>query len=334
MKTTTFIIFLAFLSLLVRSQERQYYEFVWNGLYGVTDVKGKETLEPSYEEKVACIHDRSPYLALSSKDKSAYIIHTVTGEREILNLLDNRLLSIGNDDYMYAHLDDKSFLINNFDLENRKLLPKKYEEVQLFGDYLVGITKDEINEFTVDVLSKVDFEIKRVEQKVIDFKYYRQSAGGHIYLITKHDTTIVYDDNLQQIASTTDKLIDFASIQDYLSLKLNINIVDRDGRMEGAMTGSLPGVPLIRPSTTVDEGEYVTYDILQSADDYIPFFRIKSDRSRFYQPMTERGEDKFEGWSRKGAGVALQFFFHIDVKQKAILLPQRYWSEIDLQLLL
>lgn len=330
MKTKILIILLSFFSLSASAQQR-YFEFFWKGLYGVVDVKGRETLAPSYAEKAQAIHYQSPYLVLNSKDKEAYLIHTLSGKSEVLSFLDSRLLNIGDHDYLYAYRDEESFLMNNFDLENRKLLPKKYKEVWQLGDYLIGITNKENSELRVDILSKIDIEVKKANLIANDFKYYRQANGGAVYLVTRHNTTMVYDDNLEQIVSFSDVLADFASVQDYFLHQFDISIVDSEEPTGGAMAGAAPSLPQIRLREEINDDGYATFEVLESEDNYVPIFKIKSDGKLFYSITADRHQHKFEAWARAGDDMKLQFLFHVDTNKKAVFLPQVYWFEIDLQ---
>lgn len=335
MKTKIFILIFSIFALSVKAQEQKYYEFGWNGKYGIVNSDGQEIVEPTYDWKSYTLGYKSPYIALNSKNDGAFIINTSTGTQERFHLLaDNYQIKLEGKEYLYAYNDKEAFLINNFDLEQRKVLPKRYEEVRQRGDYLIGYLQLSKDEQTVDILSKKDLEIKLKDQKIIQINDYKKATDGKlIYAFTKVKSTVFYDENLKQIATVPKQLTEFKDIQDYLLSARKIAIVEEPYPITSAMTGSAPNYPHINTNNETQEEGYVWFNIYKSKNNFTPFFKFKWDMDINNRISNDRYNNKIEAWKKKEKSLSkeLQFLFYTDVKREKILFPQKYWNEIGLE---
>lgn len=330
------MIMLSVIALSAKAQEQKYHEFAYDGKYGIVDSEGQEIIEPSYQWKVYTLHYKSPYIALNSYNNGAFIINFLTGIYERFTFLaDTYLVDIDGKKYVYAYDDNRAFLMNNLDLEERKFLPKRYKEIRQSGNYLIGYLDSEGEEKTVDIFTKEDFQIKLSNQKVKEIKdYARAEVSGRLYAFIKQNSTVFYDENLTLIAVAPKELKGFNEVQDYLRSTVNIEIANETYPMEGAMTGPAPDYPHIGTRKETHEDGYAVFNICQSQNDCTPFFKFKwTNNSPLYRLVADRYSNKIEAWYRKEHGSVLIFLFYTDVKQKTVLFPQKYWTEIDLQLI-
>lgn len=338
MKTKILIIILSVFALSAKAQEQNYYEFGWNGLYGIVDADGQEIVEPTYQWKSYTLHHKSPYIALNSKNNGAFIINSTTGKSERFRFLaDTYLIKLDGKEYLYAYNYDikDAFLMDNLDLEQRKPLPKRYDKVRQSGDYLIGYLSSENEENTVDLLSKNDLNIKLEAQQVIQITDYKNAADEKpVYAFIKKNTTVFYDENLKQIAVAPKQLKSFNEVQEYLQSAVKIDIEAETYPMIAEMTGPGPDYPHINTSRETHEDGYAVFNIFQSQHDVTPFFKFKWTNNReLHKLVSDRYNNKIEAWNRKGHINELYFLFYVDVKNETILFPQKYWEEIDLHLI-
>ena len=316
MKTFLFLILSLFA--LTANAQQNYYEFGWNNQYGIVDKDGNETLPPSYQWVSYLIDNESPFIVLNG-NKGAVITNKQTGKMEKIDyLIDTYLISIDKKDYMYAHSSGNGFLLNNLDLDSRIKLPKKYIKVRDEGDYLTGFTSKE----TIDFISKKDFEIKKEIPAPEEIQSYPTEQGNRVYIISRKNSTLFLDDNLNKIASTNTIFKEFDNLKEYLE-KLNISITDPNESIVG-VAASAANYPFIFPKRN---GDYAIYNIHYSKEEYIPFFQFKRTgfsifNSRYENSVTLRNNHD-----------NMYLFFYTDVRSKTILLPKKYWKSIDLQLI-
>lgn len=335
MKTEIFVLVLSIFALSVKAQEQKYYEFGWNGKYGIVDFEGHEIAEPIYDWKSYTLNYKSSYIALNRRKSGALIINTSTGKQERLNFLaDTYLINLNGTQYLYAYNDKEAFLMNHFDLEQRKILPKKYEEVRQVKDYLIGYLKLGKGENIVDILSEKDFEIKLKDQKIIKINDYKKVKDGkRLYAFVKENTTVFYDENLKQITTAPQKLDKFEDVQHYLLSAKKITI--QKGDFETEIVGPAPDYPHINTSRENQEDGYVVFSIYQSRNDFTPFFKFKWNDKENSKILKDRYNNKIDVWKKKknSHNQELQFLFYTDVNRKRVLFPQKYWNEIGLQVL-
>jgi len=316
MKTFLFLILSLFA--LTANAQQNYYEFGWNNQYGIVDKDGNETLPPSYQWVSRLIDNESPFIVLNG-NKGAVITNKQTGKMEKIDyLIDTYLISIDKKDYMYAHSSGNGFLLNNLDLDSRIKLPKKYIKVRDEGDYLTGFTSKK----TIDFISKKDFEIKKKILAPEEIESYPTKQGNRVYIISRKNSTLFLDDNLNKIASTNTIFKGFDNLKEYLE-KLNISITDPNESIVG-VAASAANYPFIFPKRN---GDYAIYNIHYSKEESIPFFQFKRtgfsiSNSRYENSVTLRNNHD-----------NMYLFFYTDVRSKTILLPKKYWKSIDLQLI-
>ena len=316
MKTFLFLILSLFA--LTANAQQNYYEFGWNNQYGIVDKDGNETLSPSYQWVSRLIDNESPFIVLNG-NKGAVITNKQTGKMEKIDyLIDTYLISIDKKDYMYAHSSGNGFLLNNLDLDSRIKLPKRYIKVRDEGDYLTGFTSRN----TIDFISKKDFEIKKEIPAPEEIQSYPTKQGNRVYIISRKNSTLFLDDNLNKIASTNTIFKGFDNLKEYLE-KLNISITDPNESIVG-VAASAANYPFIFPKRN---GDYAIYNIHYSKEESIPFFQFK--RTGF-SISNSRYENSVTLWNNHDN---MYLFFYTDVRSKTILLPKKYWKSIDLQLI-
>ena len=316
MKTFLFLILSLFA--LTANAQQNYYEFGWNNQYGIVDKDGNETLSPSYQWVSRLIDNESPFIVLNG-NKGAVITNKQTGKMEKIDyLIDTYLISIDKKDYMYARSSGNSFLLNNLDLDSRIKLPKRYIKVRDEGDYLTGFTSRN----TIDFISKKDFEIKKEIPAPEEIQSYPTKQGNRVYIISRKNSTLFLDDNLNKIASTNTIFKGFDNLKEYLE-KLNISITDPNESIVG-VAASAANYPFIFPKRN---GDYAIYNIHYSKEESIPFFQFK--RTGF-SISNSRYENSVTLWNNHDN---MYLFFYTDVRSKTILLPKKYWKSIDLQLI-
>jgi len=316
MKSFLFLILSLFA--LTANAQQNYYEFGWNNQYGIVDKDGNETLSPSYQWVSRLIDNESPFIVLNG-NKGAVITNKQTGKMEKIDyLIDTYLISIDKKDYMYAHSSGNGFLLNNLDLDSRIKLPKRYIKVRDEGDYLTGFTSRN----TIDFISKKDFEIKKKILAPEEIESYPTKQGNRVYIISRKNSTLFLDDNLNKIASTNTIFKGFDNLKEYLE-KLNISITDPNESIVG-VAASAANYPFIFPKRN---GDYAIYNIHYSKEESIPFFQFK--RTGF-SISNSRYENSVTLWNNHDN---MYLFFYTDVRSKTILLPKKYWKSIDLQLI-
>ena len=316
MKSFLFLILSLFA--LTANAQQNYYEFGWNNQYGIVDKDGNETLPPSYQWVSRLIDNESPFIVLNG-NKGAVITNKQTGKMEKIDyLIDTYLISIDKKDYMYAHSSGNGFLLNNLDLDSRIKLPKRYIKVRDEGDYLTGFTSRN----TIDFISKKDFEIKKEIPAPEEIQSYPTKQGNRVYIISRKNSTLFLDDNLNKIASTNTIFKGFDNLKEYLE-KLNISITDPNESIVG-VAASAANYPFIFPKRN---GDYAIYNIHYSKEESIPFFQFK--RTGF-SISNSRYENSVTLWNNDDN---MYLFFYTDVRSKTILLPKKYWKSIDLQLI-
>ena len=316
MKTFLFLILSLFA--LTANAQQNYYEFGWNNQYGIVDKDGNETLPPSYQWVSRLIDNESPFIVLNG-NKGAVITNKQTGKMEKIDyLIDTYLISIDKKDYMYAHSSGNGFLLNNLDLDSRIKLPKRYIKVRDEGDYLTGFTSRN----TIDFISKKDFEIKKEIPAPEEIQSYPTEQGNRVYIISRKNSTLFLDDNLNKIVSTNTIFKGFDNLKKYLE-KLNISITDPNESIVG-VADSAANYPFIFPKRN---GDYAIYNIHYSKEESIPFFQFK--RTGF-SISNSRYENSVTLWNNHDN---MYLFFYTDVRSKTILLPKKYWKSIDLQLI-
>ena len=233
-------------------------------------------------------------------------------------LIDTYLISIDKKDYMYARSSGNGFLLNNLDLDSRIKLPKRYIKVRDEGDYLTGFTSRN----TIDFISKKDFEIKKEIPAPEEIQSYPTKQGNRVYIISRKNSTLFLDDNLNKIASTNTIFKGFDNLKEYLE-KLNISITDPNESIVG-VAASAANYPFIFPKRN---GDYAIYNIHYSKEESTPFFQFK--RTGF-SISNSRYENSVTLWNNHDN---MYLFFYTDVRSKTILLPKKYWKSIDLQII-
>ena len=316
MKTFLFLILSLFA--LTANAQQNYYEFGWNNQYGIVDKDGNETLSPSYQWVSRLIDNESPFIVLNG-NKGAVITNKQTGKMEKIDyLIDTYLISIDKKDYMYAHSSGNGFLLNNLDLDSRIKLPKRYIKVRDEGDYLTGFTSRN----TIDFISKKDFEIKKEIPAPEEIQSYPTKQGNRVYIISRKNSTLFLDDNLNKIASTNTIFKGFDNLKEYLE-KLNISITDPNESIVG-VAASAANYPFIFPKRN---GDYAIYNIHYSKEESIPFFQFKRTGFSIYNSRYENSV------TLRNNHDNMYLFFYTDIHSKTILLPKKYWKSIDLQII-
>lgn len=336
MKIKIISFLLTFCACMARAQDQKYYEFGWNGLYGVVDSVGNEIVPPTYQWKAYALDSKSPFLAFNSKTKGGMAIHSVTGKQQHFDFFeDTRLLSVDGKEYLYAYDAKNAFLMDNYDLEKHLVLPKKYKRVKQTGDYLVGLLSKEGDVHTVDIIDAKNLSIKKSNQKMIQFReYLTDGNAGVIYAITQPHSTKFLDKNLKYMSTAKKKLADFESVQYYLQQKHQITIIQQKSLMNTTMVGPPPAYPYMKCPHISPADDFVVYNLYYSDSDFTPFFKFSYNTAnppfKFYG---DPYQNKVEARIKKERTNELYFLFYADIKQKKVLFPQKYWDTIGLQML-
>lgn len=306
------------------AQEKKFYEFGWKENYGIVDKEGNEIVEPIYDWVAYTLQYKSPFIALNSRKNGALTIYTETGKIEKFTLFhDAHLIEFGSKEYIYATKDEKGFLLDNFDLNLRIELPKKYEDLRQAENYLIGYTNDS-KEAIVDFISIKDFKIKKENLSLMNINSY-QDIDSHkfIYVIGQGNLTLFLDDNLKELAIASIPFTSFEEIQKFLLDKTKMKIVEKDYPIQEGMAVA-PNYPHI---DGVKDGQYAVYNIYKSRSDFQPFFKFRQANLKVYDDaydnkvVLEYANDK------------LFALFYTDIETKKVLLPKKYWDELDLQLI-
>lgn len=306
------------------AQEKKFYEFGWKNAYGIVDKEGNEIVEPIYDWVPYTLHYESVFLALNSRKNGALVINTHTGIIEKFDLIhDTYLIEFGDKEYMYAAKNEKGFLLDNFDLNLRIELPKKYENLRQAENYLIGYTNDS-KEAVVDFISISDFKIKKENLSLTDFKSYKiVESDRFVYVINQGDLTLFLDDNLKELTTSSKPMKNFEETQKFLVDKIQLKIEEKEYPIQSAMTVA-PNYPHI---DGVNDGQYAVYNIYKSRNDFKPFFKFRQANLKAYN---DSYDNKLELEYPNNKLFAL---FYTDIETKTILLPKKYWKELDLQLI-
>lgn len=333
MKKICTLLFVILIVLSVNAQKPQYYEFGWNGLYGIVNSKGEEVLKPTYGWVFINFRGKSEYLVLNSYDDGAYAINRFTGESELFISMINYVINIKDKEYTYAYTDQQAMFINNSDFKDRIVLPKAYSEFQQEGDYLIGI--DYLDEgMSVDLLSKSDFSVKLKGLDTYRLSSYKREAGGNIYVVKREHSTEFLDDSLKRIGVVNKELDSFDKLSKYLKTTKNIEIVEEEYEMETATIGPPPNYPFIRESRGLDNEGYMVFNLYESRDNYYPFFKLKREDVFKTSVQLNRYKNILEVRNKLGKNrEKMYYLFYTDTQNKRILFPQKYWEEIGLQMI-
>lgn len=306
------------------SQVKNFYEFGWKENYGIVDKEGNEIVEPMYDWVAYTLHYNSPFLAFNSRKNGALTIQTETGKIEKFDLFhDTYLVEFGSKEYIYAVKDEQGFLLDNFDLNLRIELPKKYKDLRQADNYLIGYTNDS-KEAIVDFISIKDFKIKKENFSLLNVNSYQDiDSQNFIYVVNQSNSTLFLDDNLRELAKASKPLKDFEEIQKFLLDKTKMKIVEKDYPIQEGMAVA-PNYPHI---DGVKDGQYAIYNIYKSRNDFQPFFKFRQANLKAYNDAYDN-KVELEYPNNK-----LFAMFYTDIETKTVLLPKKYWNELDLQLI-
>lgn len=333
MKKTILLICTLLISLSVMSQDKKYYEFGWKEHYGIVDVDGNEVVSPVYEWIMINFSGQSDYTVLNSDERGAYVINTTTGESELFGALINYVIDIKEKEYTYGYNDERAFLINNLDFKDRIELPKKYESVKQVGDYLIGIVEYLDQGMCADLVSKIDFKVKKQGIVGDSFETYKRKTGGSIYIIEEGSNTKFFDEQLDMIGQVTKPLDSFEKVSAFLKKTKQIELIEPDELdiVEVAI-GSYNDFSSMSFKSNIDTEGNMVYKITSSSEVPSPFFKIKIEERPKFKFYNDRINNKIEGrFKIDDMQDQMYFMFHVDLESRKIFFPRKYWKELKLQ---
>jgi len=77
-------------------------------------------------------------------------------------------------------------------------------------------------------------------------------------------------------------------------------------------------------------GPFVQYDIYYSQQDVLPFFKFKKKN---YELYNYADNNTLRLATNEGNSIIMQYLFHFDLQTKTVFLPEKYWNDIELQLI-
>lgn len=311
----------------VNAQTKNYYDFVHNYLYGVVDLQGKEIIEPAYDWKLYILDRQSPFIVLMSKVKNPLIFNTETGKSETLKYIAGAsCVEIDKKDYIYAYNDTKAFLVNNKDLDSRLILSKKYFNVSEEGDYLIAYY-DENKTNLVDVISKTNLKIVNEKLLLKSISSFKTDNNQYLYVVNQVKNTIFFDQNFKQISSSTKILNSFAEIQKFLLSKNKIHISEAKEENIATRIGDPPVYPHI---DIIGDRTKMTCLLKESADAPFPIF---SFAPKEYKINLDSYQNEIKLVRSKENRVFTYIKFFVDIKTKKVLLPEKYWKDINIEMI-
>ncbi len=327
---TFFSILLILVSIFIQSQYKEYFEFGWNEKYGIVDKYGDEVIEPIYDYCSSGLKRNSPFIVLISQELGGLVMNGNTGEMEKFDVLrDDYYLKVDNKEYIFAcnHSDNTSYLLNNFDLNERIEFPKKYEKIIQEGKYLFCYLDDE----TGDIRSESNFKILK-ENFPMSFNFRCKTEDGKlIHYVNNKSGTVFFDEDLNEIASTEDYLEDFIDLNHFLQTQ-NITIVEDNNAIEvgDGWDASQRKFPIMDAQLDATDDKVILFNIYKSRTDFQPFFKFKR---KHYKISNYGPEDKIRLSTTVDNTVIMHLIFHVDLENKIIFLPKKYWKDIELQLI-
>lgn len=308
-----------------QAQERKYYEFGWKKKYGIVDDKGYEIVAPIYLWTVYTLDKQSQYTALNSYENGGLIINNNTGKIEKFDFMDDTtVLNLGDEDYIYAYNENENSLINTIDVEKRINLAKNYQQIKQEGDYLFCYLDDEKG----DILSKSDLKIVKENLAMTNNMSYFTTDEEIIFVINQQNATLFLNKNLKQIASTEKQLSEFEEVKRFLFSK-NITLKELNAfDVIDEASGTPPNDDY--PTTSAKmKGEYMQYNINYSENESLPFFKFKKKNYSVYRYR----DNKIRLATSVEHNIIMHLLFYFDLNSKTILLPKKYWGDIELQLI-
>ena len=324
-KLLKFILFLLIIS--ANAQEKNYYEFGWKQKYGIVDQNGNEIIAPVYQWSVYTLEENSDFIALNSHEDGGLIVNTKTGKIQKFDYMDDTyLINIGDKEFFYAYDEKGSYLLNTLDLDKKIILPKQYYDIKQEGNYLFCYLDD----MSADILSKADQKIIKSNFAMTKNNSYQTTNDDIIYAIEQKNGTLFLDENLKQIANTPELLSDFENVQQFLLTK---NILLKEVDSFDTAESFVP-IDTDKYYPRVDirtSGSFVQYDIYYSQRDVQPFFKFKNKNYKLYNYGPSKNMLRLA--TEEGNNIIMQYLFHFNIQTKTVLLPEKYWKYIDLQLI-
>lgn len=306
----------------ISAQNQNFYEFRHDYKMGVVDAQGNEVVEPKYDWKLYILNHNSPYFVLMSKAIDPLIVNKKTGKRESIQYITGAyLIDLNKSEYIYIHDGKSGFLMDNKNLEQRIQLPKMYHDVIQEEDYLFGINSNG----KADVIAKNNISEILTSVDFASVDAYLDSKLNNIYVVHSAKHTSFFDENFNSLFKTKTRLKDFKKVATFLKTK-EIQIKEKTYPIDEATTGPAAEYPHFDIKKT-EEQTFLCYisESITSQQNLFTFnpkkFRLGTDR--YNNELTfSRNEDN---------RVFDYISFYIDVKNKQILFPKKYWNSIDLK---
>ena len=321
-KITTFIFLLLILN--ITAQKQSFYDFTYDYKFGVVDAQGNEVVEPKYDWKLYILKHESPFFVLMSETIDPIIVNSETGATESMKYITGAYtIDLEKSEFIYIHDGKDGFLMDNKDLNIRKKMTKKYDDVLQEKDYLIG-KNNQIGKS--DIIKKEDLSIVKSGLEVSDIESYRDDSDNLVYIVKNKKGTVFFDHNFKELFSTPAKLKDFNKISAYLKSK-GIKIVREMEGGEVFEIGAGPDFPYIKISKEENKNEFIC-TIKKSLSESSDFFSFNPKEFKISQ---DRFNNQISLKRNEGNRVFTYLSFYIDVQNKVILFPKKYWNAIDLK---
>lgn len=322
-----FILIVLLLITSSRAQEKKYYEFGYKDKYGIVDQTGEEIFAPIYNWSVYTLDEKSNYIALNSHEIGGLVVNTESGTIQKFDYMrDTHIINLDDEKFFYAYDKNGSYLLNTLDSEKKIVLPKKYFDIKQEGNYLFCYIDNE----NADILSKADRKAIRKNFPVVKSSSYQTEGGQTIYVLEQKEGTLFLDENLKQIVFTEKILDSFEQIKEFLSSKkIILKVEDTTDYIE-----------LFTPKYKENEypridiktkGSLIEYNIDVSETKSRAFFKFNKKSYSFYNYTPS--ENKLRLATVKGNRIFMKYEFSFDPRTQTVLFPQKYWNEIELQLI-
>ncbi|QDP84154.1 hypothetical protein FNJ88_00750 [Chryseobacterium sp. SNU WT5] len=272
------------------------------------------------------LHHQSPFIVLLSSEKDPLLFNVETGKSEVLKFIASTYtVEIGKVGYIYAYNDQQAFLANDKNMDERKILPKKYVDIRESGDYLIGYINEEPNSL-VDILSKSDLKIKIKNLRSKRIQNFKTDDDKSVYVVNEPNQTLFFDVNFKNIGSASKEFTEFEDIAKFLILKYKITLIEPKQEVTELTTGPGPQYPYIKLTGNLNSMTCMVHESREIRKPLFSFarknYRIGNDSYSNKITLSEREENREKTYS----------LFYVNVKEKKILLPKKYWADIDLKM--
>ena len=306
----------------ISAQNQNFYEFRHDYKMGVVDAQGNEVVEPKYDWKLYILNHNSPFFVLMSKTLDPLIVNKETGKTESVKYITGAyLIDLSKSEYIYIHDEKNGFLMDNKNLEQRIQMPKMYNDVIQEEDYLFGIN----SKGKADVIAKNNISEILMSIDFASVDVYFDSKLNKFYVVHSAKKTSVFDESFNSLFKTEAQLKDFKKVAAFLKTK-GIQIKEKTYPIDEAITGPAPEYPHFDIKKT-EEQTLLCY-ISESRTSQQNLFTFNPKKFRL---STDRYNNELTFSRNEDNRVFDYLSFYINVKNKQILFPKKYWNAIDLK---